>query len=357
MNNKRANETIALLKQLIKTPSISGEEEQAAQLAADFLRARSVEARQKHNNVWAYNKEYDPAKPTLLLNSHLDTVKPNTGWTKEPFAAMVEDGKLFGLGSNDAGASLVSLLSVFIHFYQRSDLNHNLIFLASAEEETSGKNGIQSVLPELTEIDLAIVGEPTGMQMAVAEKGLMVLRCRAQGKSGHAARNSGVNAITNAIHDIEWFHSYKFPNESAALGPVKMSVTMINAGTQHNVIPAQCDFTVDIRTTDAYSNNEVLQVIREHTSCEISPPSLNLNPSSIQDNHRLVQAAREMNINTFGSPTLSDQSVITAPSVKMGPGMSERSHTADEFVCLSEIEEGVGIYIELLERFLWNEQK
>jgi len=352
-----SNEAINLLKQLIKTPSVSGEEERVAQLASDFLSVHSIKVQQKHNNVWAFNKEYNPAKPTLMLNSHLDTVKPNAGWTKDPFAATVEDGKFFGLGSNDAGASLVSLLSVFIHFFQRSDLNHNLIFLASAEEETSGKNGIQSVLPELDGIDLAIVGEPTGMQMAVAEKGLIVLRCQAQGQSGHAARNRGVNAITNAIKDIKWFHSYQFPNESAALGPVNMSVTMINAGTQHNVIPATCDFTVDIRTTDTSNNKEVLRVIREQTSSIFSIPSLNLNPSSIPDTHQMVKVAREMDIKTFGSPTLSDQTYISSPSIKMGPGMSERSHTADEFVYLSEIEEGIAIYIELLERFLTEEQK
>jgi len=350
------NEAISLLKQLINTPSVSGQEEQVAQLVANSLHARSIKVHQKHNNVWAYNKKYDPAKPTLLLNSHLDTVKPNDGWTKKPFTATVEDGKLFGLGSNDAGAPLVSLLLVFIHLYQRADLNHNIIFLASAEEETSGKNGIRSVLSELPEIDLAIVGEPSGMQMAVAEKGLMVLRCQAQGKSGHAARDTGINAISEAINDIEWLHSYKFPNESITLGPVKMSVTIINAGTQHNVVPATCDFAIDIRTTDAYTNQEVLQVISEHTSCVIPEPSLDLNPSSIPNNHRLVQVAREMDINTFGSPTLSDQSLITAPSIKMGPGKSERSHTADEFVCLSEIEDGIDIYIELLERFLTDEK-
>ena len=347
-----SDEAIILLEQLINTPSVSGEEEQVADLMADFLHARSINVQRKHNNVWARNKEYDPAKPTLLLNSHLDTVKPNVGWTKDPFSATSEDGKLFGLGSNDAGAPLVSLLSVFIHFYKRSDLSHNLIFLASAEEETSGKKGIRSVLPELGAIDLAIVGEPTEMQMAVAEKGLMVLRCQAQGKSGHAARDTGVNAIKEAIKDIEWLHSYEFPKESKILGPVKMSVTMISAGIQHNVVPATCDFTIDIRTTDMYSNEEVLRVIREHTSCNIPEPSLDLNPSSIPENHLLVLAARELGIKTFGSPTLSDQSFISTSSVKMGPGKSERSHTADEFIYLSEIEQGIPKYITLLERFL-----
>lgn len=350
---KTLSETaIALLKNLIETPSISGEEEQATQIVVDFMRAHSIKTQQKHNNIWAFNIEYDPVKPTLLLNSHLDTVKPNSGWTKKPFTALFENGKLYGLGSNDAGASLVSLLAVFKHFYSRTDLNHNIIFLASAEEENTGKNGIQTVLHELDRIDLAIIGEPTGMQMAIAEKGLMVLRCQAKGTTGHAARDIGVNAISIAIKDIQWIHTYKFPKESATLGPVKMTATMIQAGTQHNVIPSECNFTIDIRTTDMYSNKEVLQIICENISSEVPSPSLDLNPSSLPESHKMVQVAKQMKIPTFGSPTLSDQCQIMAPSIKMGPGMSERSHTADEFVYLSEIEQGIITYISLLERYL-----
>ena len=352
MNEKLTSEAISLLKRLIETPSISGQEEQVAQAVAYYLSGHSIKVHKKHNNIWAVNKFYDGAKPSLLLNSHLDTVKPVAGWTREPYKATLEQGKLFGLGSNDAGASLVSLLAVFLHFYERQNLNHNIIFLASAEEETTGKNGISSVLPELGEIDLAIVGEPTGMQMAVAEKGLMVLRCQAKGISSHAARDTGQNSITQAMDDINWFHSYSFQNESTVLGPVKMSVTMINAGTQHNVIPETCDFTVDIRTTDTQTNEHVLDVIQKNIQSEIVQCSLRLNSSSIGRDHPLVSVAMGLGIKTFGSPTLSDQAQINAPSIKMGPGMSERSHTADEFVYLSEIEQGIKIYSTLFEPFL-----
>ena len=351
MLKRLIEDAVALLKDLIAEPSFSGQEAAAADRVAAFLDERGIQIRRKFNNVWAVNPYYDKNKPTLLLNSHIDTVKPNNGWTVDPFVPLERDGKLFGLGSNDAGAPLVSLLSAFVFFYKRKNLPYNLIMAATAEEETSGEKGIRSVLPEIGPLDLAIVGEPTGMQLAAAEKGLMVLRCRARGKSGHAARDTGENAIYKALRDIEWFKSFRFPGESAYLGPVKMTVTVIQAGSQHNVIPDLCDFTVDVRTTDAYSNEEVLRTIKANIQSRIEKVSLSLRPSSIDADHPLVKAARSLGVVTFGSPTLSDQALIDAPSVKMGPGMSERSHTADEFVYVDEIAEGVKGYIKLLERF------
>lgn len=347
-----ANEAIELLKQMIETPSFSGEEHAVTNLLTDYLDSKRVNYERLHNNVWACSAAFSPAKPTLLLNSHLDTVRPQSGWQRDPFKSYVEGGKLYGLGSNDAGASLVSLLMTFLHFFKRTDLNYNLVFLASAEEETTGNKGIRPVLQKIGQPRLAIVGEPTEMQMAVAEKGLLVLRCRANGKAGHAARDIGENAIAIAMEDINWFHSYKFPQVSQTLGPVKMTVTMIQAGTQHNVVPAFCDFTVDIRTTDCQTNEQVLDVVKAHIKSKILQSSLRLKPSGIPANHPLVREAKRLGIGTFGSPTLSDQAQIDAPSVKMGPGRSERSHTADEFVYLSEIEQGIVSYVHLLENFL-----
>ncbi|HGY54107.1 MAG TPA: M20/M25/M40 family metallo-hydrolase [Caldithrix abyssi] len=341
----------ALLKDLIALPSFSGQEDKTAQRISVYLEEKNIPVRRKDNNVWAVNRYFDKEKPTLLLNSHHDTVKPNTKWTFDPFTPTEQEGKLIGLGSNDAGAPLVSLLAAFVYFYDAERLPFNIIMAATAEEETSGKKGLRSVLDEFGPIDLAVVGEPTGMQLAVAEKGLMVLRCKAHGKSGHAARDVGENAIYKAIQDINWFRNYRFARESSFLGPVKMTVTIINAGSQHNVIPDVCDFTVDIRMTDAYTNEQVLETIKKHIKCEIDSVSLSLKPSSIDPQHPLVEAARSLNMNTFGSPTLSDQSLIDAPSVKIGPGMSERSHTADEFVYPEEIRQGVEGYIKLLERF------
>ena len=352
MIDKLSSQAIALLKDLITLPSISGDERKTADVLENFLKSSGVKAKRKFNNIYAFNHNYDQVKPTLLLNSHHDTVKVNTGWSYEPYQATIEDNKLIGLGSNDAGASLVSLIAAFIYFNDRDDLSHNLVLTATAEEENSGPRGIRSILPHIGKIDFAIVGEPTGMQMAIAEKGLIVLRCQAEGRAGHAARDNGENAILNAIKDIEWFSTFKFPEESPTLGPVKMTVTMINAGMQHNVIPDRCEFTVDIRTTDVYTNKKILEIIREHTECKIDSPSLDLNPSGISENHLLLQIAKEIGIKTFGSPTMSDQAFISAPSVKIGPGNSQRSHQADEYVYLSEIEDGIKIYIDLLERIL-----
>lgn len=342
-----------LLSRLIATPSFSREEHVTAELLADFIHNQGIAFRRKHNNIWAANLHFDPAKPTILLNSHHDTVKPNSAYTLNPFEPLVRDGKLYGLGSNDAGAALVSLLAAFLHFYKRENLTHNLLFAATAEEEISGLNGVESILPELGDIALAIVGEPTLFQMAVAEKGLLVLDCTAQGKAGHAAREEGVNAIYEAMSDIEWFRSYRFPKVSPTLGPVKMSVTVIQAGTQHNVVPAECRFTVDVRCTDAYSHEELLDIIRSQVRAEVVPRSMRLRPSAIPMEHPIVQAGLVMGLSAYGSPTTSDQALMPFTSIKIGPGDSARSHSADEFVYLHEIEQGIAGYIRLLEQILF----
>ncbi len=340
---------ISLLNALIETPSMSKKEDKTAGLIEKFLQDEGVKTERVGNNIWAKNKHFDEALPSVLLNSHHDTVKPNAGYTKDPFTATVEDGKLYGLGSNDAGGCLVSLIAVFLHFYEEKNLNYNIVLAASAEEEISGKGGIEKLLPHLPEIDFAMVGEPTQMHLAVAEKGLMVLDCVVTGKAGHAARDEGENALYKAIHDIEWFKGFVFPRVSESLGPVKMSVTVIEAGKQHNVVPDKCSFVVDVRTTDAYSNQETLAIVREHVDCEVSPRSTRLNPSGIGDNHPIVKAGKSLGRNTYGSPTLSDQALMPFPSVKVGPGDSARSHTADEYVKLQEIEEGIKLYITMLE--------
>jgi len=343
---------IELLKQLIEIPSLSSEEDKTASHIEDFLKTEGIKTKRKDNNVWAYNRIYDKAKSTVLLNSHHDTVKPNNGWTYEPFKATEENGRLTGLGTTDAGGSLVSLLATFLFFNSRQDLKLNLIFSATAEEETTGDKSIRSILSELRPFEFAIVGEPTGMEMAIAEKGLIVLHCQANGIAGHAARGNGINAISKAIEDINWFNNFKFSKESKMLGPVRMSVTGINGGIQHNVIPDKCTFMVDIRSTDAYTNDEILEIIKANISSDIVSSSDNLNPTSLPENHILVDAAKKLGIHRFASPTMSDQAQINTPSIKMGPGLSERSHTADEFIYISEIKEGVQKYIQLLEEIL-----
>ena len=345
-------QTVALLKKLIATPSLSKEEADTATSIEQFFKQNDVKTQRYLNNVWAKNLHFDEQKPTLLLNSHHDTVKPNKGYTKNPFEAIVEDGKLYGLGSNDAGGCLVSLMSTFCHFYHQENLAYNLVIACTAEEEISGKQGIAALLPLLPAIDLAIVGEPTQMQMATAEKGLMVLDCTTHGKSGHAARNEGVNAIYKAIEDINWFKNYRFEKQSTLLGPIKMTTTLIQAGSQHNVVPDTCEFVVDVRTTDVFSNQETLKLIQAHVHSDVKARSTRLNPSSIAHEHPLIKAGLAMGWNTFGSPTLSDQALIPCASVKIGPGDSARSHTADEFIYLHEIEEGIVGYINWLENFL-----
>ena len=343
---------VALLRQMIQTPSFSKEEAGTAGLLAEFLQERGVEVHRKKNNVWAFNRHYDPAKPTILLNSHHDTVKPNGAYTRDPFAATVEGDRLYGLGSNDAGASGVSLLAAFLHFYDRKDLKYNLCVAITAEEENSGHDGLECVIPELGPLEFAIVGEPTLMQLAIAERGLMVIDCTAHGKAGHAAREEGDNAIYKAMQDIEWFRTYRFPKVSDLFGAVKMSVTIISAGTQHNVVPAECRFTVDIRVTDRYTNEEVLEIIKEHVSCEVKARSTRLRPSSIRPDHPIVQAGLALGRTTYGSPTTSDLALLDIPSLKLGVGDSARSHSADEFVHLSEIREGIELYIKMLSAIL-----
>ncbi|GAA4427531.1 M20 family metallo-hydrolase [Pontibacter saemangeumensis] len=351
-DRKLYEEAVELLKSLIETPSFSKEEDKTGDLIAQFLAKHNVEAHRSLNNVWAFNRHYNAAKPTLLLNSHHDTVKPNPGWTRDPFAATLEDGKLFGLGSNDAGGCLVSLIVTFLYFYEREDLAYNLLLAATAEEEISGRNGIEYILPQLGHLEAAIVGEPTEMHLAVAEKGLLVLDCVAKGKAGHAAREEGLNAIYEALPDIEWFRNFRFPEESEHLGPVKMSVTMVQAGTQHNVVPDNCRFTVDVRLTDKYSMEQVLEVIRQHVKAEVKPRSMRLKPSSIPMEHPLVQSGLRLGRQSYGSPTTSDQALLPVPSLKMGPGFSGRSHMADEYIYLYEIEEGINLYIKLLEQVM-----
>lgn len=348
MTGKLFDDSIDLLRRLISIPSLSKEEDNTALLIQQFLQDRGVKTHRLNNNVWAYNEHFDSDKPTILLNSHHDTVKPNPGYSRDPFAAEIIDGKLFGLGSNDAGGCLVSLIAVFIHFYKEKNLKYNLCLAATAEEEISGKNGIELILPDLGELEFAIVGEPTLMQLAIAERGLMVLDCVAHGKAGHAAREEGDNAIYKAIKDINWFKTYEFAKKSALFGQVKMSVTIIDAGSQHNVVPAVCNFTVDVRVTDAYRNEEVLKIISQNVDCEVNPRSTRLKSSFISLEHPIVKAGIAMGRETYGSPTTSDQALIDIPSLKMGPGDSARSHMADEYIYLSEIEEGIELYIKLL---------
>lgn len=342
----------SLLAQLIEIPSFSREEDKTADCICHFLIQRGISNNQVGNNVIAYNKHFDSSKPTILLNSHHDTVKPNPGYTKNPFQAIIEDDKLYGLGSNDAGGCLVSLIAAFLYYYPDDNLAYNICLIASAEEEVSGKNGIEEAYKHVHPCDFAIVGEPTLLDLAVAEKGLMVLDCTTYGESGHAAREEGVNAIYKAIKDINWFNSFKFPKESSFLGPVKMSVTVIHAGSQHNVVPAECKYVVDVRTTDVYSNMEVLEIIQSHVDSEVQPRSTRLNPSTIPTDHPIVKAGLELGKKMYGSPTMSDQALLPIPSIKVGPGDSARSHTADEFIYLHELTEGVTFYITLLGKIL-----
>lgn len=346
--NNIKKEVLGLLKELITTPSFSGEEEESADLIASFLKRYNIPVNRKLNNVWANNRHFDPALPTILLNSHHDTVKPAKGYTLNPFEPVVKEDKLFGLGSNDAGGALVSLLATFIYFYEAHLHHFNLILTATAEEEISGKNGISQLLPQLGEIAFGVVGEPTGMQMAVAEKGLMVLDCRATGKSGHAAREEGENAIYKAIQDINWIRNYQFSEVSDLLGPVKMTVTQVQAVSQHNVVPDVCDFVVDIRANEKYANQEIVELVSKNITSEIKPRSFRLNPSSISLAHPIVRRGMELGLSHYGSPTLSDQALMDFPTLKIGPGDSARSHTADEYIFLKEIEKGIDLYIELL---------
>lgn len=344
----RTTQAVGLLKDLIGIASVSREEKQAADHLQHYIEAQGVKTERSGNNVWCLSPDFDACKPTLLLNSHIDTVKPVQGWQRNPFCATQEGDCLYGLGSNDAGASVVSLLHVFLELCQTKQ-DYNLIFLASCEEEVSGKGGIESVLPLLPPISVALVGEPTEMHPAIAEKGLMVLDATAHGKSGHAARNEGENAIYKALEDIRWFKEYRFEKESPLLGPVKMSVTIVNAGTQHNVVPDRCTFTIDVRSNECYTNQEIFEIVKQHTSSEVVARSFRLSSSHIDANHPLVERAIALGRTPFGSPTLSDQALMSFPSLKMGPGKSSRSHTTDEHILISEIEEAISLYLSLLD--------
>ena len=340
---------IELLKTLISPKSFSKEEENAAKVMRNFLTEEGIPFHTKENNTWAFCKHYTKDKPTILLDSHVDTVRPAKGYTIDPFSPVEEGDKLYGLGSNDAGGPLVSLLATFIHFYERKDLPFNLVFGATAEEEISGRRGLEIVLPKIAPIDFAIIGEPTKMELAIAEKGLLVLDCYAHGKSGHAAREEGDNALYKALHDIEKLRNFEFENVSDVLGKVKITVTQIEAGTQHNVIPDICHFVVDVRTNEHYTNKKAAAIIDNLLESEVKPRSVRLNSSGISEHHPFAKLVKKKGIKIYGSPTTSDQAIISFFSVKMGPGASARSHTANEFIYKSEILTGIELYIELLE--------
>ena len=345
---ERYYEAIDLLKGMISRPSFSREETDVADFLQASWRAAGHTVNRVGNNLWITAHDFDPARPTLLLNSHIDTVRPASGWTRDPFSPEEDDDRLYGLGSNDAGASVVSLYEAFCLLSGREQ-PYNLIFLASCEEEVSGKNGVERALAELPPIAFAVVGEPTGMRPAIAEKGLMVLDCVAHGKAGHAARNEGINAITEAMRDIGWFSAYQFPEKSDLLGPVKMTVTIIHAGAQHNVVPDRCEFTVDVRTNEFYTNEGLFEAIQRQVACEVKARSFRLNSSRTDPDHPLVRRAILLGKEPFGSPTLSDQALMRFPSVKIGPGDSARSHSADEFIRGMEIREAIDIYVRLLD--------
>lgn len=346
-------DAIALLKQLIETPSFSSEEDQTALHIEAWLKRYDIDYKRTKNNVWAVNKHFDANKPNMLLNSHHDTVKPNSAYTKDPFKAIDEDGKLYGLGSNDAGGCLVSLIATFTHFYNHKDLKYNLILVASAEEESSGPNGLNSMLKIIPKIDVAIVGEPTLMHLAVAEKGLVVFDAKVKGTASHAAHPNDDNPIYKVIDTLQWFKDLKFEKTSEALGDVKLTVTQINAGKQHNVVPADVELVIDVRVNDKYTNAEIADFLQKNAPVSsITPRSLNLNSSSIPVEHPLVQAGIALGRTTYGSPTLSDQAWLSCKSLKLGPGDSPRSHSADEYIYLHEIEEGIKIYVELLNRVI-----
>jgi len=353
MNQTELTESaITLLKELISIESFSKEEDKTADAIQAWFTKYDIPTERDLNNVIAKNKFWDDAKPTLLLNSHHDTVKPNSAYTKDPFLPHIEDGKLFGLGSNDAGGPLVSLLATFVHYYNAEDLNHNILMVASAEEENAGENSLRGLLPRLPHIDVAIVGEPTLMLLAIAEKGLVVFDAVIKGTPSHAAHPNDDNSIYNSIKVLEWFKNHKFEKTSEALGDVKMTVTQINAGKQHNVVPAQVDLVIDVRVNDAYSNKEVADLLKKDAPCELKERSLRLNSSKIDKDHPLVKSGIALGRTTYGSPTLSDQAALSCQSLKLGPGDSIRSHSANEFIYVHEIEEGIDLYIKILKGFL-----
>ena len=351
--NELYNNAVSLLKQLISTPSFSKEEMDTAEILCDFFKKNDVPFARVGNNIYAKNKHYDINKPSILLNSHHDTVLPNKGYTLDPFTPVEKDGKLFGLGSNDAGGCLVSLMATFLHFYNQADTTHNVVFAASAEEEISGVNGIELVLPYLGNIDFGIVGEPTKLEMAVAERGLMVIDCLAIGRAGHAARNEGENALYKAVDDINWIRNYKFDKVSALLGESRLTVTVIDTDNkQHNVVPAQCKFVIDVRVNELYTFEEILDALKTNLKSQYKPRTTRMKSTAIALDHPLVLAGIKLGKGYYGSPTTSDKALMPFPTLKMGPGDSARSHTADEFIYLKEIEEGIKTYIKLIEQIL-----
>ena len=344
---------VVLLKQLISTPSFSKEENDTAELITRFLQENGIAYKRVGNNVYAKNAHYDESKPSVLLNSHHDTVRPNKGYTMDPFTPVEKDGKLFGLGSNDAGGCLVSLMATFLYYYNQADINHNVVFAASAEEEISGVNGIELVLPYLGNIDFGIVGEPTKMEMAVAERGLMVIDCIAAGRSGHAARKEGENALYKAIDDINWIRNYRFDKVSDLLGESRMTVTIIETeNKQHNVVPSQCKYVIDVRVNELYTFDEILEALKLNLKSQYKPRTTRMKSTSIPLDHPLVKAGISMGKSYYGSPTTSDKALMPFAALKMGPGDSARSHTPDEFIYLDEIKDGISTYIKLLQHIL-----
>ena len=344
---------VDLLKQLIATPSFSKEEDNTAAILEQFFNEHKIPVNRLLNNIWAINQHFDPSKPTILLNSHHDTVRPNKGYTLDPYTPTVIDGKLFGLGSNDAGGCLVSLLTSFVYFYPQKNLQYNIVFAASAEEEISGNNGIEALLPHLPPINFGIVGEPTLCEMAVAERGLMVLDAATSGIAGHAARNEGDNAIYKAINDIQWICNYKFDKVSELLGEVQMTVTSFQTeNKQHNVVPANANFVIDVRVNELYSFEDVISMIKENIDSTITPRSTRLRSTSISLDHPIVKAGIALGKSYYGSPTTSDKALMHFPTLKIGPGDSARSHTSDEFIYLQEIKQGIDLYIDLLNSIL-----
>ncbi|MGZ5135549.1 MAG: M20 family metallo-hydrolase [Flavitalea sp.] len=347
------NDAISLLKELIATPSFSKEEDETAGILCRFIGTKGIEHFRVGNNVYALNKYYDANKPSILLNSHHDTVKPNKGYSFDPFSPFERDGKLFGLGSNDAGGCLVSLLATFLYFYDQKDLDHNVVFAASAEEEISGVNGIELVLPYLGKLDYGIVGEPTKLEMAVAERGLMVIDCVAEGRSGHAARNEGENALYKAVDDINWIRNYKFEKVSPLLGESRLTVTVIaTENVQHNVVPSQCKFVIDVRVNELYTFDEILDALQKNLKSKFKPRTTRMKSTSIPLDHPLVKAGIKLGRGYYGSPTTSDKALMPFPTLKMGPGDSARSHTADEYIYIDEIKEGIETYIKLVNELL-----
>lgn len=341
------HEYISLLQELIRTPRVSREESGAASIMADFIGKAGLEVRREGNNVWTICPDFDASRPTVLLNAHLDTVRPVASWTRDPHSADITDGRLYGLGSNDCGGGLVALLAAYRHLLTHKRA-YNLVYLASAEEEVSGRDGITRAIPLLPHIDVAIVGEPTGLRPAIAEKGLMVIDATAHGRSGHAARGEGVNALYEALDDLMWIRDYRFKKTSDLLGPTLMQATVINAGTQHNVVPDECRIVIDVRTNELYTNEEAFNIIDRHTKCDCRARSFRLGSSHIDAEHPIVRRCIEMGMQPFGSPTLSDQALMTWPSLKLGPGQSARSHSADEYIKIQEIEDAINTYVRLL---------